>query len=46
MSRAELAHYLNEPERAEPKRAELARYPALVRGENRRGRGEDEQGKG
>ena len=28
--RAELARYLNEPERAEPKRAELARYPALV----------------
>ena len=29
-SRAELARYLNEPERAEPKRTELARYPALV----------------
>ena len=29
-SRAELARYLNEPERAEPERAELARYPALV----------------
>ena len=28
-SRAELARYLNEPERAEPKRAEPARYPAL-----------------
>ena len=28
-SRAELARYLNEPERAEPKRAELARYPGL-----------------
>ena len=28
-SRAELARYLNEPERAEPKRAEPARYPGL-----------------
>ena len=27
-SRAELARYLNEPERVEPKRAEPARYPA------------------
>ena len=29
-SRAELARYLNESERAEPERAEPARYPALV----------------